>query len=51
MKSGRAAGEYEDFLTGFITGEGQVRGQPVGVAVAPDGSPIVSELPAIRSGA
>ncbi len=41
--SGRASGEYQDFLTGFITPEGQVWGRPVGVAVAPDGSLFVSD--------
>ncbi len=43
VKNGRATGEYEDFLTGFITSDGQVWGRPVGVAVAPDGSLMVSD--------
>ena len=34
MQDGRATGEYEDFLTGFVTPEGDVWGRPVGVAVA-----------------
>jgi glucose/arabinose dehydrogenase len=43
MKDGRATGEFEDFLTGFVTADGQVWGRPVGVAVVPDGSLIVSD--------
>jgi glucose/arabinose dehydrogenase len=41
--SGRALGEYQDFLTGFVTPEGRVWGRPVGVAVAEDGSLFVSD--------
>ncbi|HXU81340.1 MAG TPA: PQQ-dependent sugar dehydrogenase, partial [Polyangia bacterium] len=33
----RATGEYEDFLTGFVTPEGKVWGRPVGVGVGNDG--------------
>src|SRR5712692_3546545 len=43
MKSAKATGEYEDFLTGFVTSEGKVWGRPVGVAVAKDGSLMVSD--------
>ena len=43
MKDGRATGGYEDFLTGFVTPEGDVWGRPVGVAVAADGSLLVSD--------
>jgi glucose/arabinose dehydrogenase len=43
MKDGHATGEYEDFLTGFVTPEGQVWGRPVGVAVANDGSLFVTD--------
>jgi len=43
LKNGRATGEYEDFLTGFVTPEGQVWGRPVGVAVAKDGSLMVTD--------
>ena len=43
LKNGHAAGEYEDFLTGFVTPDGQVWGRPVGVAVAPDGSLLVTD--------
>lgn len=42
-QSGKASGEYEDFLTGFVTPDGKVWGRPVGVAVAPDGSLLVSD--------
>jgi glucose/arabinose dehydrogenase len=40
---GRAPGEYEDFLTGFVTQDGKVWGRPVGVAVASDGSLMVTD--------
>ncbi len=43
VKDGRATGEYQDFLTGFVTAAGGVWGRPVGVAVAPDGALIVSD--------
>jgi glucose/arabinose dehydrogenase len=43
MKNGHATGEYEDFLTGFVTPSGDVWGRPVGVAVAKDGSLFVSD--------
>ncbi len=43
LKNGRATGEYQDFLTGFVTADGQVWGRPVGVAVAQDGSLMVSD--------
>jgi glucose/arabinose dehydrogenase len=39
----RAENGYEDFLTGFVTAEGEVWGRPVGVAVAADGSLLVSD--------
>ena len=38
-----ASGEYEDFLTGFVTPNGDVWGRPVGIAVARDGSLLVSD--------
>jgi len=41
LDNGKAGGEYQDFLTGFVTGDGQVWGRPVGVATAPDGSLMV----------
>jgi glucose/arabinose dehydrogenase len=37
------SGAYEDFLTGFVIEDGDVWGRPVGVAVAKDGSLLVSE--------
>jgi glucose/arabinose dehydrogenase len=40
---GKATGEYEDFLTGFVTPDGHVWGRPVGIAVAQDGSLLVSD--------
>ena len=42
-QSGRASGEYQDFLTGFVVDNGHVWGRPVGVTVAPDGSLLVSD--------
>jgi glucose/arabinose dehydrogenase len=43
LRDGKATGEYEDFLTGFVTADGRVWGRPVGVAVAMDGSLFVSD--------
>src|SRR5579884_2028058 len=43
MKNGKALGEYEDFLTGFVTADGKVWGRPVGVTVGNDGSLFVSD--------
>jgi glucose/arabinose dehydrogenase len=43
LKGGHATGEYEDFMTGFVTPDGNVWGRPVGVAVAKDGSLIVTD--------
>jgi glucose/arabinose dehydrogenase len=45
MHDGHSTGEYEDFLTGFTvgSGDGDVWGRPVGVAIAPDGSMFVSD--------
>ena len=43
IKGGAPTGEYEDFLTGFVTPDGQVWGRPVGVTVAADGSLLVSD--------
>jgi glucose/arabinose dehydrogenase len=42
-QQGKASGEYEDFLTGFVTDDGNVWGRPVGIAVANDGSLLVSD--------
>ena len=41
--TGRARGEYKDFITGFVTPDGKVWGRPVGITVAKDGSLLVSE--------
>ncbi|HSY92913.1 MAG TPA: PQQ-dependent sugar dehydrogenase [Candidatus Binatus sp.] len=41
--TGHATGEYQDFLTGFVLPDGHVWGRPVGIAVAPDGSLLVSD--------
>ncbi|AEU35109.1 PQQ-dependent sugar dehydrogenase [Granulicella mallensis] len=43
MKNGHATGEYDDFLTGFVTADGQVWGRPVGVTVGNDGSLFVTD--------
>jgi len=40
---GKARGDYEDFVTGFVTPEGNVWGRPVGITVARDGSLLFSE--------
>lgn len=43
VDNGHAPGEYEDFVTGFVLPDGKVWGRPVGVAVAPDGSLMVTD--------
>src|SRR5579862_3281488 len=43
MKNGKATGEYQDFLTGFVTDKGECWGRPVGVTVANDGSLMVTD--------
>lgn len=43
LKNGVPTGEYEDFMTGFVTADGNVWGRPVGVATARDGSMLVSD--------
>jgi len=43
LKNGQPTGEYEDFLTGFVANDTNVWARPVGVAVAPDGSLLISE--------
>lgn len=42
-QTGKATGEYQDFLTGFVLPNGEVWGRPVGVTVANDGSLLVSD--------
>ncbi len=41
--TGKALGEYEDFVTGFVTPQGNVWGRPVGITVSKDGSLLFSE--------
>lgn len=43
MQDGRATGEYVDFMTGFVTPEGNVWGRPVGVAVGRNGALFVTD--------
>ena len=43
LKGGKPTGEYQDFVTGFVTADGQVWGRPVGIAVAADGSLMISD--------
>jgi glucose/arabinose dehydrogenase len=43
IQNGHATGEYEDFITSFVTPDGDVWGRPAGVAVAKDGSLMVSD--------
>jgi glucose/arabinose dehydrogenase len=44
MHGGRATGEYEDFVTGFVGGTGgDVWGRPTGLLVANDGSLLMSD--------
>jgi glucose/arabinose dehydrogenase len=42
-QTGKASGEYEDFLTGFVLPNGQVWGRPVGVTTAADGALLVTD--------
>lgn len=43
IENGKATGVYEDFVTGFVTKDGEVWGRPVGVAVGHDGSLFVTD--------
>ena len=43
MKDGKPTGEYKDFMTGFITEDGNAWARPVGAAVAKDGSLLISD--------
>jgi glucose/arabinose dehydrogenase len=43
LRDGAPSGTYEDFMTGFVTPEGDVWARPVGVAVAADGALLVSD--------
>jgi glucose/arabinose dehydrogenase len=42
-QTGRASGEYEDFVTGFVVDNGHVWGRPVGITVAQDGSLLITD--------
>ncbi len=42
-QTGKASGEYEDFLTGFVLPSGNPWGRPVGVTTALDGSLLVTD--------
>jgi glucose/arabinose dehydrogenase len=43
MRDGAPTGEYEDFVIGFITGDNNLWGRPVGITVARDGSLLICE--------
>jgi glucose/arabinose dehydrogenase len=43
VHNGKATGEYVDFVTGFVTPNGEVWGRPVGVTVASDGALIFTD--------
>ena len=43
MKDGKALGEYDDFMTGFVTESGDVWGRPVGLTMDKKGALIVSD--------
>ena len=43
LSKGKSDGTYEDFLTGFVTPEGNSWGRPVGVAVGKDGALYVTD--------
>jgi glucose/arabinose dehydrogenase len=42
-QTGRASGEYEDFVTGFVVDNRYAWGRPVGITVAQDGSLLVTD--------
>lgn len=41
--NGRPSGDAEDFLTGFLNGDGEARGRPVGVALDRTGALLVAD--------
>ncbi|MBY6242227.1 sorbosone dehydrogenase family protein [Methylosinus sp. Sm6] len=43
FENGRATGEYQDFLTGFVLDDARVWGRPVSLAVAKDGALLFTE--------
>jgi glucose/arabinose dehydrogenase len=40
---GKPTGEYEDFMTGFVPSDSEIWRRPLGVAVANDGAPFITE--------
>lgn len=43
LHDGKPTGEYQDFVTGFVTADGAAWARPVGVTVAADGALLVSD--------
>jgi glucose/arabinose dehydrogenase len=43
MRNQAAAGEYQDFVTGFVVNDADVWGRPVGITVASDGSLVFTD--------
>jgi glucose/arabinose dehydrogenase len=43
LQNGKSSGEYQDFVTGFVTPSGDVWGRPVGVTTAKDGALLFSD--------
>ncbi len=43
LRNNVPTGEYVDFMTGFITEDGGAWGRPVAIAVAKDGSLLLSD--------
>jgi glucose/arabinose dehydrogenase len=43
LRNGKATGQYQDFMTGFVASDGNVWGRPVGVAVAQDGALLMTD--------
>jgi glucose/arabinose dehydrogenase len=43
LRDGTSSGLYEDFMTGFVTPEGNVWGRPVGVTVTKEGAFLVTD--------
>lgn len=43
FEDGKPTGQYEDFATGFVLNQNQVWARPVGLAIMPDGSLLMSE--------
>lgn len=43
IEDGQPTGEYEDFMTGFVLDDAEVWGRPTGIAVAQDGSLLISD--------